>query len=121
MIGTIANTIAILVGSAVGGTVRHGLKDKYQEILFVAMGLAATGLGINAVVQNMPQSNYPVLFIAQFPIPCSLFPVLVRKSILPFASFQKTMSKSLILGKGLKASVRSGCFRCICCGEGHWM
>ena len=68
MIGTIANTIAILVGSAVGGTVRHGLKDKYQEILFVAMGLAATGLGINAVVQNMPQSNYPVLFIASLAI-----------------------------------------------------
>lgn len=28
------------------------------------MGLAATGLGINAVVQNMPDSVYPVLFIA---------------------------------------------------------
>lgn len=63
MIGTIANTIAILVGSAVGGTVRHGLKEKYQNILYVAMGLAATGLGINAVVQNMPNSSWPVLFI----------------------------------------------------------
>lgn len=68
MIGTIANTIAILVGSAVGGTVRHGLKDKYQNILFTAMGLAATGLGINAVVQNMPNSSYPVLFIASLAI-----------------------------------------------------
>ena len=64
MIGTVANTVAILVGSAVGGTVRHGLKEKYQNILYVAMGLAATGLGINAVVQNMPNSSYPVLFIA---------------------------------------------------------
>lgn len=63
MIGTIANTAAIIVGSVVGGTVRHGLKEKYQDILFVAMGLAATGLGINAVVQNMPNSSYPVLFI----------------------------------------------------------
>ena len=63
MIGTIANTAAIIVGSVVGGTVRHGLKEKYQSILFVAMGLAATGLGINAVVQNMPNSAYPVLFI----------------------------------------------------------
>ena len=64
MIGTIANTVAIVVGSFVGGTVRHGLKEKYQSILFVAMGLAATGLGINAVVQNMANSTYPVLFIA---------------------------------------------------------
>ena len=63
MIGTIANTAAIIIGSVVGGTVRHGLKEKYQRILFVAMGLAATGLGINAVVQNMPNSAYPVLFI----------------------------------------------------------
>lgn len=68
MIGTIANTIAILVGSTIGGTVRHGLKEKYQSVLFVAMGLAATGLGINAVVQNMPNSNYPVLFIASLAI-----------------------------------------------------
>lgn len=68
MIGTIANTIAIVVGSAVGGTVRHGLKEKYQNVLFVAMGLAATGLGINAVVQNMPNSTYPVLFIASLAI-----------------------------------------------------
>ena len=68
MIGTIANTICIVVGSLVGGTVRHGLKEKYQDILFVAMGLAATGLGINAVVQNMPNSTYPVLFIASLAI-----------------------------------------------------
>ena len=64
MIGTIANTIAIIVGSTVGGTVRHGLKEKYQNVLFVAMGLAATGLGINAVVQNMPNSTYPVATVS---------------------------------------------------------
>ena len=68
MIGTIANTAAIIVGSVVGGTVRHGLKEKYQDVLYVAMGLAATGLGINAVVQNMPNSAYPVLFIASLAI-----------------------------------------------------
>ena len=68
MIGTLANTACIVVGSLVGGRVRHGLKEKYQDILFVAMGLAATGLGINAVVQNMPDSAYPVLFIASLAI-----------------------------------------------------
>lgn len=68
MIGTIANTLAILAGSLIGGTVRRGLKEKYQNVLYVAMGLAATGLGINAVVQNMPNSPYPVLFIASLAI-----------------------------------------------------
>ena len=68
MIGTIANTAAIVIGSMVGGIVRHGLKEKYQSILFTAMGLSATGLGINAVVQNMPNSAYPVLFIVSLAI-----------------------------------------------------
>lgn len=64
MIGTIANTAAIIIGSLTGGLVKHGLKEKYQHTLYVAMGLAATGLGINAVVSNMSESLYPVLFIA---------------------------------------------------------
>lgn len=68
MIGAIANTIAILVGSFVGGTIRRGLKERYQNVLYIAMGLAAFGLGINAVVQNMPNSPYPVLFIASLAI-----------------------------------------------------
>lgn len=68
MIGTIANTAAIVVGSLVGGTIRQGMKGKYQDVLFTAMGMAATGLGINAIVQNMPNSQYPVLFIASLAI-----------------------------------------------------
>lgn len=68
MIGTLVNTVAILAGTAIGGTLRHGLKEKYQNVLYLAMGLAAFGLGINSVVQNMPQSVYPVLFIASLAI-----------------------------------------------------
>ena len=63
MIGTIVNTGTILAGSVLGSIVKKGIKEEYQGALFTAMGLAATGLGINAVVQNMPKSNYPVLFI----------------------------------------------------------
>lgn len=68
MIGTVANTLAILLGSFIGGTIRRGLKEKYQAILYTAMGLAAFGLGVNAVVQNMLGSAYPVLFIASLAI-----------------------------------------------------
>ena len=64
MIGTIANTVAIVVGSAVGSVAKRGLGEKYQDILFMAMGLAAVGLGLNAIVGGMADSVYPVLFIA---------------------------------------------------------
>lgn len=63
MIGTIVNATTILAGSLIGSVVKKGIKSSHQEALFTAMGLAATGLGINAIVQNMPKSTYPVLFI----------------------------------------------------------
>lgn len=63
MIGTIVNATLILAGSLIGSVVKKGIKSSHQEALFTAMGLAATGLGINAIVQNMPKSTYPVLFI----------------------------------------------------------
>lgn len=63
MLGTIVNTGTIITGSIVGSLLKKGIKENYQEALFNAMGLAATMLGINAVVGNMPKSKYPVLFI----------------------------------------------------------
>lgn len=63
MIGTIVNTATIIIGSTAGAILKKGIKEEYSDALFTAMGLAATGLGINAVVQNMPKSTYPVLFI----------------------------------------------------------
>jgi len=68
MIGTIVNTICILIGSLVGALLKKGIKDEYQTALFTAMGFAAVALGINAVVQNMPKSEYPVLFIVSLAI-----------------------------------------------------
>lgn len=63
MFGTIVNTITILTGSIIGSVVRKGIREEYQGALYTAMGLAATALGINTVVSNMPNSQYPVLFI----------------------------------------------------------
>ena len=68
MIGTIANTCTILLGSIIGSVFKKSIKKEHQDVLFTAMGLAATGLGINAVVQNMSNSSYPVLFIASLAI-----------------------------------------------------
>lgn len=68
MIGTFVNAGMILVGSMVGSIIKKGLKEKYQNILYDAMGLAATVLGVHAVVKNMSNSNYPVLFIVSLAI-----------------------------------------------------
>ncbi|MGX9134264.1 DUF554 domain-containing protein [Rummeliibacillus sp. JY-2-4R] len=68
MIGIIMNTIAILIGTVVGSFLKKGIKEEYQSVLFTAMGFSAMALGINAVVQNMPKSEYPVLFIASLAI-----------------------------------------------------
>lgn len=68
MIGTIVNTATILTGSLIGSVVNKGIKEEYQGALFNAMGLAALMLGINAVVGHMPDSQYPVLFIASLAV-----------------------------------------------------
>lgn len=63
MIGTIVNTGTILAGSLLGSLIRKGIREKYQDALYNAMGLAAAALGLNAVIGNLPDSKYPVLFI----------------------------------------------------------
>ena len=68
MIGTIANTITILVGSAAGAFLKRGIKPQYQDVMFTAMGLASLSLGFNAVARTMPHSEYPVLFIVSIAV-----------------------------------------------------
>ncbi len=63
MIGTITNTVCIIAGTAAGCLMRKGIKKEYRKSLFDAMGLAALALGCSAFVQNLPKSEYPVLFI----------------------------------------------------------
>ena len=72
MIGTFVNVGAILAGSLCGGLLRKAMNEKISGGLMNAMGLAAFGLGLNAVVQNMPESRYPVLFIVSLAIGCLL-------------------------------------------------
>ncbi len=70
MIGTLVNVGAIVLGSLLGGTFRKVMSEKLSAALMNAMGLAAFGLGLNAVVQNMPKSKYPVLFIVSLALGC---------------------------------------------------
>lgn len=68
MIGTIVNVGTITAGTIIGCVVKKGIKQEYQDALMNAMGLAATVLGINSVAQNLPDSEFPVLFILSIAI-----------------------------------------------------
>ena len=70
MVGTLVNVGTIVGGSLIGGLARKVMNEKLSNALMNAMGFAAFGLGINAVVQNMPKSKYPVLFIVSLAIGC---------------------------------------------------
>ena len=63
MIGTITNTATIIIGAVIGSFLKKGIRPQYQVALFNALGLCSLALGFNACCQNMPTSNYPVLFI----------------------------------------------------------
>ena len=68
MIGTLVNTGTILAGSLIGGTLKKGIPEKYQNALYTAMGFSALMLGIRSAVTNMGSSQYPVLFIISLAI-----------------------------------------------------
>lgn len=57
MIGTFVNVGTILLGSTVGGVFGKALKEKHQQGLYTALGLAVTALGVNSFVKSMPQSK----------------------------------------------------------------
>lgn len=106
MLGTIVNTCTILTGSVIGSVVKKGIKSEYQGALFNAMGLAATALGINSVVQNMPKSQYPVLFIISLAAGSLLGTILDLDG-----KFQKMMSRysKTGLGQGLSTAILLFC------------
>jgi hypothetical protein len=106
MLGTIVNTITILTGSLIGSVVRKGIKEEYQGALYTAMGLAATALGINTVVGNMPNSQYPVLFIISLAAGSLLGTILNIDG-----QFQKLTGKFATsqLGQGLSTAILLFC------------
>lgn len=106
MLGTMANVCAIVIGSLIGGTIKKALPEKIQDCLFVAMGLAALFIGINSVVQNMPHSNYPVLFIVSLAIGSCIGTFLEIDG--NFHGLAKKCGKSQ-LGRGLATAVLIFC------------
>lgn len=106
MLGTIVNTCTITIGAICGSILKKGIKEKYSDALFTAMGLAATGLGINSIVTHMPESKYPVLFIVSLAIGS-----LIGTALNIEEKFQKLVSgfSSSEIGKGISTGILLYC------------
>lgn len=63
MIGTIVNTLALLVGTSIGCLVKKGINKRYEDVLFIAMGLAALGIGWKNVTNTMLFTNATLDFV----------------------------------------------------------
>lgn len=107
MLGTIVNTGTILIGSVTGGLLKKGIKDKYKDALFNAMGFSATILGINSAVSNMGDSKYPVLFIVSLAIGSFIGTALDLDGRFQKLTEEKTGSSEL--GKGLLTGILLYC------------
>lgn len=89
-----------------GSILKKGIKEKYTDCLMNAMGLAAAGIGINSIVQNMPNSKYPVLFIVSLALGSLLGNVIDLDGKLGSLASKKGKSD---LGKGLSTAVLLFC------------
>ena len=106
MIGTLVNTGTILCGSLIGGILKKGVKDRYRDALYNAMGLAAIGIGVNSICTNMPKSAYPVLFIVSLALGSLLGSIIDLDK--RFNSIVGRFSKSN-LGQGLSTGILMFC------------
>lgn len=106
MIGTIVNTCTIEIGTICGSILKKGIKEQYSQALFTAMGLAATGLGINSIAAHMPESKYPVLFIVSLAIGS-----LIGTAINIEGKFQKLVSQfsASNIGQGISTGILLYC------------
>ncbi|KRL39417.1 DUF554 domain-containing protein [Lacticaseibacillus manihotivorans] len=68
MLGTLFNTAMIMLGSALGALGKRGIKKATHQMLMEALGICVIAIGLNTTLSHMPDSKYPVLFIASLAI-----------------------------------------------------
>ena len=52
-LGTIANTVAVILGGALGLLLKNGIVKRFEKILMQALGLATIFIGISSVLKHM--------------------------------------------------------------------
>ena len=112
MIGTLFNCSTIVAGSFIGSRLKRGIKAEYEDILLQALGLAAAAVGVNSVVQSMPKSQYPVLFIISLAIGALLgewIRLEERFKIIISRCFRRKLSAQDSLAQGLSTALLLFC------------
>ena len=107
MLGTMVNVSTILAGSLLGSTLKKGIGEKYKHSMMDAMGLAALCLGMNSVVQSMPQSKYRVLFIVSLALGGVIGTRLDLDGL--FNRFMARFSRGSDLARGLSTAILLYC------------
>lgn len=73
MLGTIVNTIAVIVGGTIGVLIKGGIKEKYKDIIMQALALAVLFIGASSTIKGMLDKDVePVLYILSLVIGCGL-------------------------------------------------
>ena len=60
-LGTIVNVVAVVAGGGAGLLLKHGLKDRFQQILLQALGLSVLFVGITGGLRGLLTVNGTVL------------------------------------------------------------
>ncbi|MFI3115894.1 MAG: DUF554 domain-containing protein [Clostridia bacterium] len=64
MLGTIVNSIVIVVCSLIGMLLKGGMKDRYRDIVMTGLGLSAIYIGASGAISGILEENAePLLFI----------------------------------------------------------
>jgi len=64
MLGTIVNTLAIMIGGILGVFIKGGIKERYRDIIMHAIPLSVLFIGAAGAIQNMiDPHSHPILFI----------------------------------------------------------
>lgn len=64
MLGTIVNTVLVLVGSIIGLVIKGGIKERFRLIVMEALGLCVLFVGASSALSGMfSEGSHPVLFI----------------------------------------------------------
>ncbi|MCE5229853.1 DUF554 domain-containing protein [bacterium] len=66
-LGTIVNTAAVIAGGLIGSRVKHGLPERFRDIVMQAVGLAVVIIGVSGTLHEIfntkPGSTDPVMLM----------------------------------------------------------
>ena len=64
LLGTIVNTIAVIIGCCIGLFIKGGIKERFKVIIMQALGLAVLFVGASSAIGGLMDENaHPILFI----------------------------------------------------------